>query len=204
MLRHLSAAVAVIIMAGCSAAPLEVGSITEIQPTAPGSGQGSAQVFARDFTTAPSAASKNIDFYESKRAAGVITPEFSGEQLLEVRTYTVRHPAGTIELSGASCSLDAADFSATLQTPAKVRVPLYRQQSSPLAIVCELPGYKKKKVTVAVVDADVEKRAASSATGGLFGLISVAAIDALADESKSVWEYPVTKVILVSDAVAAR
>ncbi len=196
MLRHISVAVAMVVMlamAGCSAAPLEVGTVTEIQPTG---------AMAVPVSTAAPVSSR-IDIYESRRAAGVATPEFSGEQLLEVRTYIVRPPNGMVELSGASCMLNAADFSATLQTPAKVRVPLYRQQSSPLAIVCDLPGYKKKKVTVAAVDVVHEKRTASAATGGLIGLISAAAIDVMADESKNTWEYPVTKVILVPAEVAS-
>lgn len=198
-LRQISVAVAmlaIIAMAGCSAAPLDVASITEIQRT--------ALAAVPNITPVSTATAGNpIDIYESKRAAGVATPEFAGEQLLDVRTYTASPPYGMVELSGASCTLTSADFSAALQTPAKVRVPLYRQQSSSLAIVCDLAGYKKKKTTVAAVDVVREKRAASTATGGLVGMISVAAIDAFADDSKNDWEYPMAKVILVPDEVAA-
>ncbi len=195
MLRQILVAVAIIAMAGCSAAPLEVGSVTEIQRT--------GAIALPVSTVPPATASGAIGTYDSRRAAGVATPQVAGDQLLEVRTYTSSPPYGMVELSGASCTLNAADFSATLQTPAKVRVPLYRQQSSPLAILCDLPGFKKKRMTVAAVDVVREKRAASAATGGLFGLLSVAAIDVFADESKDLWEYPSAKVILVPGEVAA-
>ena len=169
------------LLAGC-ATPLEVGSITEIKPAT---------------------GAKGVDVYEPKRLAGVVTPEFAGDQLLEVRTFTVKSGAGEVELSGVACTLNAADFSATMQTPAKVRVPLYRQQSSTLAISCEMPGYKKKMITVAAVDITREKRMSSAATGGLVGLVTVSAIDAFSDNTKNAWEYPRTKVVLTADEVAS-
>ena len=168
-------------LAGC-ATPLEVGSITEIKPAT---------------------GAKGVDVYEPKRLAGVVTPEFAGDQLLEVRAFTVKPGSGEVELSGATCALSAADFSATMQTPAKVRVPLYRQQSSTLAISCEMPGYKKKMVTVAAVDIVREKRTANATTGGLIGMVSVVAVDAFSDNTKNAWEYPRAKVVLVAEDVAA-
>ena len=89
--------VAIAVIAGC-ATPLEVGSITEIKPATGAHG---------------------VDIYEPKRLAGVVTPEFAGDQLLEVRAYTVKPGSGEVEVSGVACALNAADFSATMQTPAK-------------------------------------------------------------------------------------
>lgn len=183
MLRRISSIAWIAVLAGCSAVPLEVGSITDIQPAA---------------------GIKSAGIYQGRQWAGVTRPESTGDQVLDVRAYTMKNGASLTELAGATCTLTTADVSALLQTPAQVRVQLYGQNSSALIIACEMPGYKKKSVTVAAVDAAREKRKAGEATGGLIGLISVAAIDALADDSKNVWEYPVTKVILLASELAGR
>jgi hypothetical protein len=83
-----------------------------------------------------------------------------------------------------------------LRSPGKVRVPLYRAQSSPLAVTCEMPGHKKKMVTVSAFDITRQGRLASGANGGLIGVVAVAAIDAMADNSKNDWRYPVARVEL--------
>ena len=106
MLRRLPLLIGLAMLAAGCAKPLEVSNITEIKPHT---------------------GSKGLDVYEPKRQAGQsAVPEFAGDQLVEVRTYTYKEDSGEVEIAGATCSLSAADYSATMQTPAKVRVPLYR------------------------------------------------------------------------------
>ena len=177
----------VALLGGCAPA-LEVSSITEIKSVT---------------------GSRGIDVHEPRRLQGnQSAPEFAGDQLLEVRTYVNKDEAGQVEIPGANCTLSAADFNATMVTPAKVRVPLYRGQSSQLAVNCELDGYKKRMVTVAAVDVTRQQRYATGGSGGLIGVVAVAAVDALSDNSKNEWRYPLARVVLEpepkSKAVAAR
>jgi hypothetical protein len=167
-----------VVLGGCAAPGLEVASVTEIRSTT---------------------GSRGIDVYEAKRRAGSSVPEFAGDQLVEVRTFKDT-AEGQVELPGATCSLSAAGFSASMRTPAKVRVPLYREQSSTLAVTCEMPGYQRRMVTVAPYDATRASRMASSGSGGLIGVVVVAAIDAAADNSKNDWRYPIARVLLEPSA----
>jgi hypothetical protein len=167
-----------VVLGGCAAPGLEVARVTEIRSTT-GSG--------------------GIDVYEPKRRAGGSVPEFAGDQLVEVRTYK-NTDEGEVELAGATCSLSATGFSASMQTPAKVRVPLYREHSSTLAVTCEMPGYQRRMVTVAPYDATRASRMSSSGSGGLIAVVVVAAIDAAADNSKNDWRYPIARVSLEPNA----
>jgi hypothetical protein len=128
-------------------------------------------------------------------------PEFAGDQLVEVRTFQ-KSDQGEVEMAGATCSLAAAGFSATMTSPAKVRVPLYRNQSSTLAVTCQKPGFQKGMVTVAPFDETRRSRLASSSSGGLLGVVIVAAVDAAADNSKNDWRYPVARVVMEADPSA--
>jgi hypothetical protein len=128
-------------------------------------------------------------------------PEFAGDQLVEVRTYQ-NSDRGEVEMAGAACSLTATGFSATMTSPAKVRVPLYRSQSSTLAVTCQMPGFQKRMVTVAPFDATRASRLASGSGGGLIGAVAVAAIDAAADNSNNDWRYPVARVVMEVDPSA--
>jgi hypothetical protein len=167
-----------VVLGGCAAPALEVASVTEIRS---------------------STGSRGIDVYEPKRRVDSAVPEFAGDQLVEVRTYKDTEE-GQVELAGATCSLSATGFSATMRTPAKVRVPLYREKSSTLAVTCEMPGYQKRMVTVAPFDATRASRLASSGSGGLIGVVVVAAVDAMADNSKNDWRYPLARVLLEPNA----
>jgi hypothetical protein len=169
------------LLAGC-AKPMEVSSITEIKP---------------------STGARGIDVHEPKRQSGQAgVPEFAGDQLLEVRTYTSKEGTGETEIAGATCELSAADFAATMQTPAKVRVPLYRGQSSTLAVACEVPGFKKRMITVAPFDATRNARYSGGASNGVIGLVAVTAIDAFSDNSRNEWRYPLARVVLEPDPAA--
>ena len=181
-MRRVLLLVGLLSLSGC-ATPLEVASITEIKPHT---------------------GSKSIDVYEPKRLTGETSvPEFAGDQLVEVRTYVHQEDKGEVEISGAACSLTASDFSASAQSPAKIRVPLYRGQSSALAVACEKPGYKRRLVTVEAIDTTRQGRLASGAGGGLIGVVAVAAIDAMADNSKNDWRYPVARIVLEPEENAA-
>src|SRR6266446_788417 len=136
-----------------------------------------------------STGSRDIDVYEPKRRAGASVPEYAGDQLVEVRTYQ-KSDQGEAEMAGATCSLAATGFSATMTSPAKVRVPLYRSQSSTLAVTCQMPGFQKRMVTVAPFDATRASRLASGSGGGLVGAVLVAAVDAAADNSNNDRRYP--------------
>ncbi len=170
-----------VILGGCClggcAAPLAVNTVTDIRS---------------------STGSRGIDVYEPKRRTDASVPEFAGDQLVEVRTFQ-NSDHGEVEMAGASCSLAATDFSATMTSPAKVRVPLYRGQSSTLAVTCQKPGFQKRMVTVAPYDATRQSRLASGANGGLIGAVVVAAVDAAADNTKNDWRYPVAKVVMEVD-----
>jgi hypothetical protein len=167
-----------VVLVGCASPGLEVASITDVRS---------------------STGSRGIDVYEPKRRVGSAVPEFAGDQVVEVRTYK-NTDEGQVEIAGATCSLSATGFSASMRTPAKVRVPLYREQSSTLAVTCEMPGYQKRMVTVAPYDATRQSRLASSGSGGLIGVLVVAAVDAMADNSKNDWRYPPARVQLEPNA----
>lgn len=170
------AAIAVVLaLAGC-AKPLEVGSITQIKPENGATG---------------------IDVHAQRRLAGdSAAPEFAGDQLIEVRTYIEKEGQGTVEVSGANCTLSAAEYTATMQSPAKVRVPLYRGQSSSLAVACEMPGYAKRMITLTPTDVTRSQRYASGASAGVLGVVAVAAVDALSDNTKNEWRYPIAQITL--------
>jgi hypothetical protein len=166
-------------LGGC-ATPLAVNSVTDIRS---------------------STGSRDIDIYEPKRRAGESVPEFAGDQLAEVRTFQ-KSDQGEVEMAGATCSLAATGFSATMTSPAKVRVPLYRGQSSTLAVTCQKPGFQKGMVTVAPFDETRRSRLATGSSGGLLGVVVVAAVDAAADNSKNDWRYPVARVVMEADPSA--
>ncbi len=70
-----------LLLAAC-AKPLEVASITEIQPKN---------------------GAKGIDIYEPRRRSGdTLALEFAGDQLLEVRTYAQRDGQGEVEICDAT------------------------------------------------------------------------------------------------------
>jgi hypothetical protein len=159
---------AAVALAGC-AQPLAVASITEIKPIAAPKGTGGI---------------------ENKQAA------FAGDQIVEVRAYAYKDGQGEQEIADASCTLATGEFTAQMLTPAKVRVPLYRVQSSVLAVTCERPGFAKKLVTVAPYDAVRAGRFGAATNAGLLGLAVVAAVDGLSDNTKNDWRYPPVKVVM--------
>lgn len=162
---------------------MEVGSITEISPRT---------------------GAKGIDVHEPKRAQGQAgLPELAGDQIVEVRTFVRSESEGEKEVAGAQCNLSAADFTAHMQSPAKVRVPLYRSQSSALAVSCDLAGFARKMVTANAIDVTRQGRYASAGSGGLIGVVAVAALDAMSDNTKNDWRYPPVRVVFEKDPGAS-
>jgi hypothetical protein len=175
MFSRLSLVALLLSLTGCTK-PLEISSITDIRSKT---------------------GSKSLDVYEPKRQSGQQgLPDFAGDQLVEVRSYAKSSDGGEAEIVGASCTLSAADFNADFQTPARVRVPLYREQSSALAVSCEKSGFKKASVSLTAFDDTRNNRFASGATSGLIGLVVVSAIDVASDNTKNHWRYPVARVSL--------
>ena len=181
MNRYFPLLVLAVSLAAC-AKPLEVASITAVKSHT---------------------GSKGLDVHEAKRQAGQAgVPEFAGDQLVEVRSYSYIDGEGEKEMAGATCTLSAAEFSATLETPAKVRVPLYRGQSSVLAVSCDKQGFRKRSITVEPYDAIRQQRYSSPATGSLLGVVATVAIDAMADNTKNDWRYPLAKVVMEPEKAA--
>lgn len=164
---------ALVIVGGC-VKPMEVSSITEIKPSEPGA---------------------SFDVYAARRARGEQVPQFAGDQLLEVRTFAVKED-GILsdEFAGASCTIRSSNFSAEAVSPAKVRVPLYRDHSSTLSVACKKDGFQPKIVDATAFDATRSQRIATGASGGVLGIVLVAAADAVSDNSKNEWKYPVVRV----------
>ncbi|MEO1207347.1 MAG: hypothetical protein AAFV45_13560 [Pseudomonadota bacterium] len=163
-------------LAGCASKPLEVGSIAKIKPQ---SGSNELDVYA-----------------DTRRQGTTAAPDFAGDQLVEVRTYRDDPENGQVEMAGATCQLSAALYSADLTTPALVRVPLYRGQSSVLSAKCTKSGFADKLVTVEAFDVTRSQRYQSSSNGGLAGVAVVAVFDALSDNSKNDWRYPPIRVVM--------
>lgn len=46
-----------------------------------------------------------------------------------------------IEISGATCKLDSAEFSAEFVTPATLRIPILKGKPTPIRLTCTSPGY---------------------------------------------------------------
>jgi hypothetical protein len=178
MIRRLLAMVilcsAGLALTGC-AKPLEVASITEIAPTN---------------------GAKGVDVYEVRRQKGETVPEFAGDQLVEVRTYADTSDSGQVEMTGAACTVNGRDFTAAAVSPARVRVPLYRGQSSALSITCKKDGFEQRSIVVGAIDVTRNQRFATGSGGGLIGVVVAVTADALADNTKNTWNYGLAQVVM--------
>lgn len=172
------------LLAGCAAKPLEVGSISRITP------ENGAQ---------------GTDVYAEKRTKGEKVPEFAGDQIVEVRSYEALESglAGD-EFAGAQCNVDARDFSAQVTTPAKVRVPIYRRQSSELSVSCQHPDFKPKSSVVGVYNKTKSDRMAYSGGGGLLGVVAVAVVNEMSDETAHEFQYAPAKLVMEKISGARR
>ena len=174
-MKKLLSLLSLCLLAAC-AKPLEVTTITPIQ-TANGSG--------------------NIDVYADSRSAGEVVPEFTGDQIVDVRSYTSNKNGNKgKEFAGASCVLEARDFTANLVTPAKVRVPLYRDQSSPLTVSCTHKDHHPKLAERAVFNLTKAERLDAGSNAGLAGVLIMAVVNEASDESNDVYNYHNIDVVM--------
>jgi hypothetical protein len=168
----LSLLVAAIFLAGCAKKPMEVDRITQISPAN---------------------GAKGLDVYASKRKAGEAAPEMSGDQVVPVRTYIAG--GGALggrgkEFAGANCIVKANNYEARVTTPAKIRVPIYRMNSSMLSVRCEKEGFRTKTAEFAVYNKTKNDRYAAGSRAGVAGLLVMAVVNGLSDESKHDFLYP--------------
>lgn len=172
-----------VLVSGC-AKPLEVSSITEIKPQAGATG---------------------LDVYASRRAKGEQVPELAGDQIVEVRTYSEADGStGQEEIPGAQCRLSTPSFNADFTSPAKVRVPIYRSQSSALAVSCRKDGFNDKLEEVAVFNATKNERLSLGANGGLIGVALALAVNGMSDASQDDFKYPLVRIVMARKGPAGR
>jgi hypothetical protein len=170
-----------LLAAGC-AKPLEVASITEIK--APPGAQG-------------------VDVYAARRQSGEKVPDFAGDQIVEVRTYAETEGGGTgDEFAGARCQVKARDFSADLVSPGKVRVPVYRAQSSQLAVQCQKDGFKPRLVDIGAYNVTKAERMQAGGNAGVVGVLFMAAVNAASDETTHDFRYPHLRVVMTPNTFA--
>jgi hypothetical protein len=177
MLRLLIGVAAVGLLAGCAAPGLEVARVTDIRPTNKAAG---------------------LDVYAERRRAGDKVPDFAGDQLVDVRTYREREENGYSdeEIAGAKCSVKARDYSAEVVTPARIRVPLYRRESSPLSVSCEHPQYQPRSIVLDVYNKTKQDNYSASAGSGLVGFLVMAAINEMSDENTHTFAYPAARLVM--------
>ncbi len=156
------------------------------------------------------------DVYAGRRAAGEEVPTFAGEQMVVVRTYAgqVTSSGGVTkgnEMSGAACRLEASGFEADVTTPAKVRVPLYREASSPLSVSCAHEGFQQQHQTYAVFNKSRSERASMVSSGAGAGLIGVAVgalaygiAEAASDPKQDVYHYGNIAMVMAPTGAAAK
>ncbi len=184
-----------VLMAGC-AAPLAVNEVTSIVPK--------------------TKSAVGTDVYAGRRTAGEQVPEFTGEHLLEVRTYTsepgpLGDPVRGKEIAGAKCRVETTEFHADAVTPAKVRLPLYREKSSPLSVSCAHDAHKQAMTTVAAYNASSAERrqmmSTGASSGGLIGLavgaVAAGVMEANADPKLDMYSYPAAHVVMTPTAAPA-
>jgi hypothetical protein len=176
-------AIPLIAVFACSCGPklMEVGSISEIRPNS-GGGPG-------------------LDVYATRRRAGEKVPELAGDQILDVRTFvSAEGPFGNEiageEFAGARCTVKARDYSAQVTTPARLRVPIYRLESSALSVACERDAFEPRSLVLEVYNKTKADRYAAASGNGVAGLVVMAAINEMSDETKHEFAYPSARVIM--------
>lgn len=166
----------------CSCAPklMDVSSISEIRPNSGGPG---------------------VDVYATRRRAGEKVPELAGDQILDVRSFvSAEGPFGNEiageEFAGARCTVKARDYSAQVTTPARLRVPIYRLESSALSVACERDAFEPRSLVLEVYNKTKADRYAAASGNGVAGLVVMAAINEMSDETKHEFAYPAARVVM--------
>lgn len=184
-MRALIAGLGVMVLtSGC--AMMEVGSITEIKP-----GPGAV----------------GLDVYAGRRQTGEPVPAFAGEQIVEIRSYShgyTNPDTQTHELAGVACDVSASNFTASVVTPAKLRVPIYGQASSPLALQCNKPGFKPKLVTAAVQNVSRSQRMGMGASGGVIGVAAALVAEGMSNPANDEFKYQTVMVEMEAERAGAK
>jgi len=174
----LSLVLATVFLSGC-ANKAPIASIATVNPTDPGV--------------------SGIDVYAPRRERGEKVPNFRGDQFVTVRTYEedpeVLSNFGK-ELLGSSCVLEGAGYSASVTTPAKVRVPIYGNESTDISVECNHSGYQKAIATKRSFDKTKSDRLSAGSSGGLIGVVFMAAVNAASDDKEHVFLYPDINLIM--------
>ena len=149
-----------------------------------------------------------MDVYSARRKKGEDVPNFAGDQVVYIRTYasakgTFGNEIAGKEFAGANCRVKARYFSANVVTPGAIRVPVYRQYSSPVSVSCKKPGFRTQTVSLAAFNktkTDRQNGVPSSAglIVSLVGTLAVAAINAASDENTHEFIYPGARIIMRS------
>ncbi len=163
------------ILSGCAKTYLPVNNVVTVNSTFPGA--------------------SGLDVYAGKRANGEDVPAYRGDQLVEVRSFVKRFDKGakrkkTVEFTGAKCELTGTGFKAAFTTPSKVRLPIYGNESSELAIRCISEGRDPVLVTRRAYNKTKTDRLNHSASAGLLGVVAMGTINAMSNDKKHVFLYP--------------
>jgi hypothetical protein len=178
-MRCLNLIVMAALLAACQTSQLPITNIATVTPSVTGA--------------------EGVDVYAGKRRAGEAVPDFRGDQLVEVRSYGYEKSENSsrpkkVEFSGARCNLEGTGFMGNVTTPAKVRVPIYGNASSELAVRCVADGRQPVIQTARAYNKTKSDRLESGSNGGLLGVVFVAAVNAASDETKHVFLYPAINV----------
>lgn len=137
------------------------------------------------------------DIYGVRRAAGEAVPSMRGNQVIQVRTYTVKtndfgNEVADQEIAGAECLAKAEDSSVIVRTPGALTVPLYGMRSPDMTIKCIKPGFQdaiavveKFNLTQARKNQAVANAAASTGLIGLVVGVAVSAAIAVANDPEN-------------------
>ncbi|WP_413206463.1 hypothetical protein [Rhodospirillum sp. A1_3_36] len=134
---------------------------------------------------------------------GAKTPDSTvhGSEIIEVRTLAKKpengdHSTSEIEVAGANCLVKSDHYTATLVTPAGLRVPLYGYQTPELSIECSKSGYNKTIAAWAPYNKTMMDRLNMAQGGGLLGVLVIAAYNAASDETNDEFQYHDPRVLL--------
>jgi len=187
--------IAVILMfgmgaAGCARTPaLEVAKISDISTPA---------------------GTRGIDVYASRRDKGEEVPNLAGDQVVYIRTYvskkgTFGNETAGKEFAGANCQVSSRYFSARVTSPGAIRVPVYRQYSSPVSVSCQKDGFHSKTASFKAYNKTKSDRQQAVSNSGslvvaLVGTLAVSAINAASDENTHEFIYPMAVMKMRSTA----
>lgn len=149
------------------------------------------------------------DIYGFRRAAGEDVPTMRGNQIVPIRTFTVKtndfgNEVADQEVADAECLVKAEDAEARIRTPGALHVPVYGYRSPDMTVQCIKPGYQDAVNLINKFNLTQQRKnqavANAAASGGLIGaLVGVAvtaAISAANDPKNDDFNYRAPKLFL--------